>query len=238
MANPLFKLVSNASAAKSANNAGIISTSAKLQGANDIGSIFQKNLEQLAQNNGITSNISVKDILEALTNAASNGKSGEGFSYSINNADGTEVVDSSEKDPGKIKGSKEDKIEKDKKTAANNSNATVLKDSNSPNKYITGPFEVIKTDISKLKDSEIDFTKIYEDTAEPNESELTKEDNPNAVGIGLDGNNESITESISIDNPEGEDAANNAKKSNTGNNNVNNLISLLSQLFKTFLKQN
>ena len=97
------------------------SEQAKLVSGNDIASIFQNGLKMLAQNTDLTENALSKEILEALTKAASNGN-GEGFSYSINSSDNTEVVES-----GIYKGSKEDKIENDKteddrNTTSNNSN--------------------------------------------------------------------------------------------------------------------
>lgn len=116
MANPLFKVVGNSGTSKPTNNPGVITTSEKMVKGDDIASIFQNGLKMLAQNNGLSENASAKDILEALTKAASNGN-GEGFSYSVNDSYNAEVVD-------EYKGPKEEKIKDDKDVTANKSNGT------------------------------------------------------------------------------------------------------------------
>ena len=135
------------------------------------------------------------------------------------------------------------KVSTEKALAGINVNTSIFDDSNSPNKYITGPFEVIKTDISKLKDSEIDFTKIYEDTAEPNESELTKEDNPNAVGISfedgelINGEYWVTGETTNIENPEGNLTTNGNNATANSNEQYKNIMALLTQFLQSFMKE-
>jgi len=90
---------------------------------------------------------------------------------------------------------------------------------------------------SDLSDDDIDFTKVYEAT--PEEWELTKEDNPNAIGIGFDDNDtgEYTTETISENSQEGDNNSNILQQLLGNNANNKDIISLLGKFLQALLKK-